>query len=44
MVYFDSELKKLQEEILEKERLDAQLTELLVQQEKLKKRTAELKH
>lgn len=44
MVYYDSELKKLQEEILEKERLDAQLTELLVQQEKLKKRTAELKH
>ncbi|OUP83126.1 hypothetical protein B5F07_11965 [Lachnoclostridium sp. An169] len=44
MVYYDSELRKLQEEILEKERLDAQLADLLIQQDELKKRTAELEH
>lgn len=43
MNYYDSELSRLQQEIIEKKRTDAKLSDLLIQQSDLEKRVAELK-
>ena len=42
MNYYDSELQRLQQEIMEKQRTDAKLSDLLLQQSDLEKRTEEL--
>ena len=42
MNYYDSELQRLQSEIMEKQRTDAKLSELFLQQSDLEKRTDEL--
>lgn len=42
MNYYDSELQRLQKEIMEKKRLSAQLSDLLLQQTELEKRVTEL--
>ena len=43
MNYYDSELQRLQSEIMEKQRTDAKLSDLFLQQSDLEKRTDELK-
>ena len=43
MNYYDSELQRMQKEIMEKKRLSAQLSDLLLQQEELEKKVAELR-
>lgn len=42
MNYYDSELQRLQSEIMEKQRTDAKLSDLLLQQSDLEKKTEEL--
>lgn len=42
MNYYDSELQRLQQEIMEKQRTDAKLSDLFLQQSDLEKRTEEL--
>lgn len=42
MNYYDSELQRLQSEIMEKKRTDAKLSDLLLQQSDLEKKTGEL--
>ena len=42
MNYYDSELQRLQSEIMEKQRTDAKLSDLFLQQSDLQKRTEEL--
>lgn len=42
MNYYDSELQRLQSEIMEKKRTDAKLSDLLIQQSDLEKKTGEL--
>ena len=42
MNYYDSELQRLQSEIMEKQRTDAKLSDLFLQQSDLEKRTDEL--
>ena len=41
MNYYDSELQRLQQEIMEKQRTDAKLSDLFLQQSDLEKRTEE---
>ena len=42
MDYYDKELKRLQQEMMEEQRTDRKLSELYLQQAELEKKTAEL--
>ena len=43
MNYYDEELQRLQQEMMEKERADAKLADLYIQQNELEKKAADLK-